>query len=85
MPLTLSEPKKRAVSKRYTANPEAKNKLHRQWYSKNCSAVLQKQSRYYYDSIKRRRAVRLLCHAVNCSRDNAKNKLYCNQNKERIS
>ena len=77
------EPKKRAVSKRYTANPEAKIISHRQWYSKHCSAVLQKQSRYY-DSINRRRAARLLRHAVHRSRDNAKNKLYRNQNKERI-
>ena len=83
MPLTLSQ-KKRAVSKRYTANPEANLFLHRQWYSKHCSAVLQKQSRHYYASIKRRRAARLLRHAVNCSRDNAKNKLYHNQNKKRI-
>ena len=78
------EPKKRAVSKRYTTNPEANFFLHRQWYSKYCSAVLQKQSRHYYASIKRRRAARLLRHAVNRSRDNAKNKLYRNQNKKRI-
>ena len=78
------EPKKRAVSKRYTTNPEAKKKLHRQWYSKHSSAVLQKQSCHYYASIKRRRAARLLRHAVNRSRDNAKNKLYRNQNKKRI-
>ena len=78
------EPKKRAVSKRYTANPEAKTKLHRQWYSKHFSAVLQKQSHHYYASIKRRRAARLLRHAVNRSTDNAKNKLYRNQNKKRI-
>ena len=78
------EPKKRAVSKRYTSNPEAKNKLHRQWYSKHCSAVLQKRCRHYYASIKRRRAARLLHHAVHRSRENAKNKLYRNQNKEII-
>ena len=78
------EPKQRAVSKRYTANPQLNFFLHRQWYSKHYSAVLQKQSHHYYASIKRRRAVRLLHHAVNRCRDNAKNKLYRNQNKKRI-
>ena len=81
-----SNPKaqKEAVKSRYASNPEAKKKLYRQWYSKHCSAVLQKQSRLYYASIKIRRAARLLRHAVNRSRDNAKNKVYRNQNKKRI-
>ena len=78
------EAKKRAVSKRYTANPEANFLLHRQWYSKHCSAVLQKICRHYYSSVKKPLASRLLRHAVNRSRENTKNKLYCNQNKERI-
>ena len=77
------EPKKRAVSKRYTTNPEAKKNYIDNGIA-HCSAVLQKQSRHYYASIKRRRAARLLRHAVNRSRDNAKNKLYRNQNKKRI-
>ena len=78
------EAKKRAVSKRYTANPEANCFLHRQWYSKHCSAVFQKRCRHYYSSVKKPLASRLLRHAVNRSRDNIKNKLYRNQNKERI-
>ena len=79
------EPIKRAVSKKYAANPEAKKELVRKWYSKHCIAVLQKRSCYYYASIKKRRATRLLHHAVNRSRESAKNKLYRNQNKEIIS
>ena len=76
--------KKRAVSKRYTANPEAKKKLHRQWYTKHYCAVLQKRCRHYYASVKKNLACTLLRHAVSHSRENAKNKLYRNHNKEKI-
>ena len=41
-------------------------------------------SHHYYTSVKKNLASRLLSHAVNHSRENAKNKLYRNQNKERI-
>ena len=79
------ESKKRAVSRRYAANPGAKNKFQRKWYSKHCSAILQKRRHNYYACIMARRAKRLLHHAVHRCRENAKNKLYCSKKKLRAT
>ena len=57
----------------------------RKWYSKHCSAVLQKRKHDYYASITCKRAARLLHHAVHRCRENAKNKLYHNEKKIRAS
>ena len=93
------EPKKKAVQSRYASNPEPEKKgvqsghasdpepmkkAMKRWYATQRFAVLQRQRCKYYASTMCRTAARLLQLALQCSRENAKNKAYYTNNKQTI-
>ena len=78
------EPKKKAAQSRYASNPEPKKKAMKRWYTTQRLAVLQRQRSKYYASTMCRRAARLVKHALQRSRENAKNKVYSTKSKQTI-
>ena len=78
------EPKRAAARGRYASNPGPKKKAASKHYAKYRSAILQRLRIQYYSSIVHRRAARLLQHARNRCRENAKNKTYRQKNMRNI-
>ena len=78
------EPKKKAVKSRYASNPEPKKKAMKCWYATQRFAVLHRQRSKYYASTMCRRAAGLVKHALQRSRENAKNKVYSTKSKQTI-
>ena len=78
------EPKRAAARGRYASNPGPKKTAASKHYGKYRSAILQRLRIQYYSSIVHRRAARLLQHARNRCRENAKNKAYRQRNMRNI-
>ena len=74
------EPMRAAMRGRYASNPEPKKTAASKWYAKYRSAI----SKRYYSSIVHKRAARLLQHARNRFKENAKNKAYRQRNMQSI-
>ena len=77
------EPKKTAQRVRYNFNPERKKAAASKQYAKYRSVILHRL-RTQYSSVVRRRAARLLQHARHRFKDNGKNKVYRQTNKQSI-
>lgn len=78
------EPKRAAARGRYASNPGPKKTAASKHYAKYRSAILQRLRIQYYSSIVHRRAARLLQHARNRCRENAKSKAYRQRNMRNI-
>ena len=79
------EPKKKAVKSRYASDPEPKKNAMKRWYAtQHLLCYTGKEVYKYYASTMCRRAARLVKHALQRSKENAKNKVYSTKSKQTI-
>ena len=78
------EPERAAARDRCASNPEPKKTAASKRYAKYRSVISKRLRTRYYSSIVHKRAARLLQHARNRFRENAKNKAYRQRNMQSI-